>query len=102
MSQPWCAINVRVFADQDGLLTIVPPDIEFTPTDGMKEVSGVKDIDVVLHLGKPAQVRILAFVGGTVMNGLVPTYLAVDPSSGEIKEVQHVKYADGTEWNPYP
>lgn len=98
MSGPWVAMSVRIFVDLDGTVVIVPPDADFTPKEGMKEVLGVRDIDIRMHLGEVVTATIKLFAGGMLYTGVRPIWVVIAPD-GEQREVKRIEFADGTEWN---
>ncbi len=91
------AIGYRVFVDAEGFATIVPPETEFEPREGMREVFGVRNIDLRIHLQEPVSAEIELFVGGTICAHVAPKWMVVAPD-GAFREVKRVEFADGTEW----
>ncbi len=90
-------IQFRVFLNQDGTVTIVPPNTDFQPTAGMTEVHEVRDIDVEIHLGEIVKASILVFPHlRSALPAHAQFFFELD---GEKKLIRAIEFEDGTKWD---
>ncbi len=90
-------LHHRVFLNPDGTVTVVPPDIDFTPTPGMAEVQQVRDIDLSIHLGEIVTAKVLVYPHlKTAIPAHAQLFFELD---GEKKQIKSIEFEDGSKWD---
>lgn len=91
------AIGTRVFRHEDGTVTIVPPELDWTPPEGLTEIHWVKDITIKFPLGEAITAEIELFPCFDVPVRSRPRYYVIS-ADGTRKHVTAVEFEDGSRW----
>lgn len=90
------AYKVKAFVNQDGLVTIVPPNVEFD-SPGLIELQDIFEVDVLFRVHDVVRARFGVFPNLICgLEGCLPSYNI----SGEkaIASIKRIEFEDGSLW----
>ena len=71
-----------------------------TSADTGCEINGISRLSLTFEPDNFARVEAELFASDVEIEGALAEFYIVDPSSGDLKPVQSIQFADGTSWPP--
>jgi hypothetical protein len=97
MGRPLAGWGTKVYRAKDGMVTIVPPEVEYSPPEGSVEIAEVRHVVITFPVDGPIIADLELFPLQNHPIDALPRYFVRD-KKGFKKQIQQILFADGTSW----